>query len=311
MGSYLLRRLLQSVVVLVGVTFVVYFILFQTGDPTFLSVSTDASQQEVERVRHLLGFDRPWYIQYAEFLTKAVRGDFGTSLRQGLPVTSIVIDRLPATLELALAALALSLTIALPVGIVSAARRNTPVDQAAMIGAVLGQSAPTFFVGILLLFIFGGVLNWFPIGGRGQNGPGDELRHLILPALTLGTFSIARTARLVRSSLLETLGLEYVTVAWAKGLGEPAVVLRHALRNALIPIVTVIGLDFGALLGGAIITETVFAWPGVGNLVVKAIGQKDFPVVVGCVTLLAVVFVTINFVVDILYGYLDPRVRHA
>jgi len=311
MGSYLLRRLLQSLVVLVGVTFVVYFILFQTGDPTFLSVSTDASQQEVERVRHLLGFDRPWYIQYAEFLTKAVRGDFGTSLRQGLPVTSIVIDRLPATLELALAALALSLTIALPVGIVSAARRNTPVDQAAMIGAVLGQSAPTFFVGILLLFIFGGVLNWFPIGGRGQNGPGDELRHLILPALTLGTFSIARTARLVRSSLLETLGLEYVTVAWAKGLGEPAVVLRHALRNALIPIVTVIGLDFGALLGGAIITETVFAWPGVGNLVVKAIGQKDFPVVVGCVTLLAVVFVTINFVVDILYGYLDPRVRHA
>jgi ABC-type dipeptide/oligopeptide/nickel transport system permease component len=311
MGSYLIRRLLQSVLVLIGVTFVVYFILFQTGDPTFLSVSTDASQQEVERVRHLLGFDRPWYVQYAEFLSKAVRGDFGTSLRQGLPVTNIVVERLPATLELALAALALSLAIALPVGVISAARRNTPVDQAAMIGAVLGQSAPTFFVGILLLFIFGGVLNWFPIGGRGQLGPGDELRHLILPAITLGTFSIARTARLVRSSLLETLGMEYVTVAWAKGLGEPAVLLRHALRNALIPIVTVIALDFGALLGGAIITETVFAWPGVGNLVVKAIGQKDFPVVVGCVTMLAVVFVTINFAVDVLYGYLDPRVRHA
>jgi peptide/nickel transport system permease protein len=310
-GSYLIRRLLQSVLVLIGVTFVVYFVLFQTGDPTFLSVSTDASQQEVERVRHLLGFDRPWYVQYAEFLGKAVRGDFGTSLRQGLPVTHIVVDRLPATLELALAALALSLTIALPVGIISAARRNTPVDQVAMVGAVLGQSAPTFFVGILLLFIFGGVLNWFPIGGRGQLGPGDELRHLILPAITLGTFSIARTARLVRSSLLETLGLEYVTVAWAKGLSEPAVLLRHALRNALIPIVTVIALDFGALLGGAIITETVFAWPGVGNLVVKAIGQKDFPVVVGCVTMLAAVFVTINFVVDVLYGYLDPRVRHA
>lgn len=311
MGSYIVRRLLQSVLVLVGVTFLVYFILFQTGDPTFLSVSTDASQQEVERVRHELGFDRPWYVQYAEFLGKAVRGDFGTSLRQGLPVTGIVLERMPATLELALAALAISLAVAFPVGILAATRRNSPLDQAAMLGAVLGQSAPTFFVGIMLLFIFGGLLNWFPIGGRGQSGPGDELKHLVLPALTLGTFSMARNARLVRSSLLETLGLEYVTVAWAKGLGEQAVVLRHALRNALIPVVTVIGLDFGALLGGAIITETVFAWPGVGNLVVKAIGQKDFPVVVGCVTMLALVFITINVIVDVLYGYLDPRVRRA
>jgi peptide/nickel transport system permease protein len=310
-GTYFLRRLLQSVLVLFGVTFLVYFILFQTGDPTFLSVSTDASQQEVERVRHELGFDRPWYVQYAEFVSRAVHGDFGTSLRQGLPVTAIVLDRLPATLELALAAMAVSLLIAFPVGILSATRRNSLVDQAALAGAVLGQSTPTFFLGIVLLFLFGGTLNWFPIGGRGQAGPGDELRHLVLPAITLGTFSMARNARLVRSSLLETLGLEYVTVAWSKGLSEAAVVLRHALRNALIPVVTVIGLEFGALLGGAIITETVFAWPGVGSLVVRAIGQKDFPVVVGCVTMLAVVFVTINFVVDVLYGYLDPRVRRA
>jgi peptide/nickel transport system permease protein len=311
MGTYVVRRLLQSVLVLVGVTLLVYFILFQTGDPTFLSVSTDASQQEVERVRHELGFDRPWYIQYAQFLGKAARGDLGTSLRQGQPVTAIVLERLPATLELALAAMAVSLIIAFPVGILSATRRNSIVDQVAMTGAVLGQSTPTFFLGIVLLFVFGGNLGWFPIGGRGQTGPGDELRHLVLPALTLGTFSMARNARLVRSSLLETLGLEYVTVAWSKGLSESAVVLRHALRNALIPVVTLIGLEFGALLGGAIITETVFAWPGVGSLVVRAIGQKDFPVVVGCVTLLAVVFVTINLVVDLLYGYLDPRVRRA
>ena len=311
MGGYILRRLLQSILVLLGVTFLVYFILFQTGDPTFLSVSTDASQAEVERVRHELGFDRPWYVQYAAFLSKAVRGDFGTSLRQGLPVTGIVLDRIPATLELALAALAISLLVAFPVGILAATRRNSALDQLAMLGAVLGQSAPTFFVGIMLLFVFGGILGWFPIGGRGQSSPVDELRHLVLPAVTLGTFSMARNARLIRSSLLETLGREYVTVAWAKGLGESTVVLRHALRNALIPVVTVIGLDFGALLGGAIITETVFAWPGVGNLVVKAIGQKDFPVVVGCVTMLAVVFITINVVIDVLYGYLDPRVRRA
>jgi peptide/nickel transport system permease protein len=163
----------------------------------------------------------------------------------------------------------------------------------------------------MLLFVFGGILNWFPIGGRGQNGPGDELRHLVLPAITLGTFSMARNARLVRSSLLETLGLEYVTVAWSKGLSEQAVVLRHAFRNALIPVVTLVGLDFGALLGGAVITETVFAWPGVGSLVVRAIGQKDFPVVVGCVTMLAIVFIVVNLLTDMLYGYLDPRVSRA
>jgi peptide/nickel transport system permease protein len=311
MGSYIVRRLLQSVVVLVGVTLLVYFILFQTGDPTFLSVSTDASQAEVERVRHLLGFDRPWYVQYAEFLSKAIHGDFGTSLRQGIPVTGIVLERMPATLELTVCALLISLAVAVPVGIISATRRNSAWDQASMFGAVLGQSAPTFFLGIMLLFVFGGILNWFPIGGRGQTGPGDEVRHLVLPAITLGTFSMARNARLVRSSLLETLGLEYVTVAWSKGLSEQAVVLRHAFRNALIPVVTLVGLDFGALLGGAVITETVFAWPGVGSLVVRAIGQKDFPVVVGCVTMLAIVFVAVNLLTDVLYGYLDPRVSRA
>jgi peptide/nickel transport system permease protein len=309
--AYVIRRLLQSVLVLFGVTSLVYFILFQTGDPTFLSVSTDATQAEVERVRHQLGFDRPWYVQYAEFLGKAARGDFGTSLRQGLPVTQIVLERLPASLELVSAAIVIALAVAFPIGIISATRRNSLWDQASTLGAMLGQSVPSFFLGIMLLFVFGGMLNWFPIGGRGQGGPADELKHLILPALTLSAFSMARNARLVRSSLLETLGLEYVTVAWAKGLAERAVVLRHALRNALIPVVTLVGLEFGVLLGGAVITETVFAWPGVGSLVVRAIGQKDFPVVVGCVTMLAVVFVSINLLIDLLYGYLDPRVRTA
>jgi peptide/nickel transport system permease protein len=309
--AYIIRRAILSVLVVIGVTFLVYMILFQTGDPTFLSVSTDASVEEVERVRKMLGFDRPWYVQYFEFLTKAVRGDFGTSLRQGLPVSQIVLERLPATLELAAAAILISLLIAFPIGIISAVRRNSMWDQASTFGAMLGQSAPTFFVGIMLLFIFGGMLNWFPIGGRGREGVYDELRHLVLPAITLACFSMARNARLVRSSLLETLGLEYVTVARAKGLAERLVIMRHALRNALIPVVTLVGLEFGGLLGGAVITESVFAWPGVGSLVVRAIGQKDFPVVVGCVTMLAIVFVLINFVIDVLYGYLDPRVRRS
>ena len=185
MTAYIIRRLLQSVFVLIGVTSLVYCILFLTGDPTFLSVSTDASQEEVERVRRLLGFDRPWYVQYAEFLGKALWGDFGTSLRQGLPVTQIVLERLPATLELAAAAILIALLVAFPVGIISATRRNSIWDQASMFGAMLGQSAPNFFVGIMLLFIFGGMLNWFPIGGRGSGGFLDELLHLVLPAITL------------------------------------------------------------------------------------------------------------------------------
>ncbi len=311
MTAYIVRRLLQSVFVLIGVTSLVYCILFLTGDPTFLSVSTDASQEEVERVRRLLGFDRPWYVQYAEFLGKALRGDFGTSLRQGLPVTQIVLERLPATLELTAAAILIALLVAFPVGIISATRRNSVWDQASMFGAMLGQSAPNFFVGIMLLFVFGGILNWFPIGGRGPGGFVDELRHLVLPALTLSALSMARNARLLRSSLLETLGLEYVTVARAKGLAAHSVVVRHALRNALIPVVTLVGLEFGVLLGGAVVTETVFAWPGVGSLAIKAIGQKDFPVVVGCVTMLATIFVALNLLVDLLYGYLDPRVRYS
>ena len=311
MTAYIVRRLLQSVFVLIGVTSLVYCILFLTGDPTFLSVSTDASQEEVERVRRMLGFDRPWYVQYAEFLGKALRGDFGTSLRQGQPVTQIVLERLPATLELAAAAILIALLVAFPVGIISATRRNSVWDQASMFGAMLGQSAPNFFVGIMLLFVFGGILNWFPIGGRGSGGLIDELWHLVLPALTLSALSMARNARLLRSSLLETLGLEYVTVARAKGLAARSVVLRHALRNALIPVVTLVGLEFGVLLGGAVVTETVFAWPGVGSLAIKAIGQKDFPVVVGCVTMLATIFVVLNLLVDLLYGYLDPRVRYS
>ncbi len=310
MGVYIVRRLLQTVPVILGVTALVYFILFQTGDPTFLMVSTDASREEVERIRRELGFDQPWYIQYIQFLGRAVRGDFGVSLRQGQPVLNIILERYPATLELTFAAMFIAIVLALPLGVISATRRNSAFDNLAMAFALVGQSTPVFFLGIILLFVFGGLLGWFPIGGRGRGDLGDELRHLILPAITLGTFSVARNARLVRSTLLEVLGQDYVRTARAKGLAERVVIWQHALKNALIPVVTVVGLEFGTLLGGAVITETVFAWPGVGSLVIRAIGQKDFPVVVGTVTVLSLSFVLINLIVDLLYGYLDPRVRY-
>jgi peptide/nickel transport system permease protein len=311
MTTYIVRRLLQSIFVVVGVTLLVYCILFQTGDPTFLSVSPDATVEEVARVRHQLGYDRPWYVQYWDFASGLVRGDLGTSLRQQRPVFDVVAERLPATLELTVAALLLSLVVAIPVGIISATRRNSVIDNLAMLFALGGQSIPVFFLGIVLLYIFGGQLGWFPIGGKGTGGLVDELRHLVLPAVTLAAVSMARNTRLMRSNLLEVLGQDYVRTARAKGLREYAVILRHALKNSLIPVVTIIGLDFSVLLGGAVVTETVFAWPGVGSMAIKAIGQKDFPVVVGAVTVLSLLFVGINLLVDLTYGYLDPRIRYG
>jgi peptide/nickel transport system permease protein len=309
--NYIVRRLLQSVLVIAGATFIVFFVLFQTGDPTFLIASTQATTQEVAQLRHDLGFDQPWYQQYARFAGHALRGDFGTSLRFRQPVTRVVLEKLPATLELAIAAYALALAVAIPVGIISATRRNSVWDNGAMLAALLGQSVPVFFLGIMLLWVFGGRLGWFPIVGRGSGGILDQLHHLVLPAITLATFSMARNARLVRSNLLEVLGQDYVRTARAKGLRENRVVIGHAFKNAVIPLVTFMGIEFGALLGGAVVTETVFAWPGVGQMVIRAIEQKDFPVVVGAVTLLSLIFVTLNLLVDLAYGFLDPRIRYA
>jgi ABC-type dipeptide/oligopeptide/nickel transport system permease component len=311
MTTYIIRRLLQSVIVVLGVTVLVYFILFQTGDPTFLSVSPDATVEEVARVRHQLGYDRPWYVQYGDFLLDLARGDLGTSLRQQRPVLTIIRERLPATLELTVAALGLALLVAVPAGIISATKRNSIWDNAVMLFAMTGQSVPVFFLGIMLLYIFGGQLGWFPIGGRGSGGLVDELRHLVLPAVALSAVSMSRNARLIRSNLLEVLGQDYVRTARAKGLREQVVILRHALKNSLIPVVTIVGLEFGVLLGGAVVTETVFAWPGVGSMAIKAIGQKDFPLIVGSVTVLSLVFVFVNLLVDLTYGYLDPRIRYG
>jgi len=308
---YIIRRLLQSILVVIGVSILVFVILFQTGDPTLLMASPDATKEDLEQLRHNLGFDRPIYIQYLDFASDAVRGDFGTSLRQGQPVFDLVIDRVPATLKLALTAFVLSVVISIPVGIISATKRNSLADNAVMGFSLLGQALPGFFLGIMLIYIFGGKLGWLPSYGQGDGSLVSSIKHLILPAITLSTFSLARNARLVRSSLLEVLGLDFVRTARSKGLAERVVMYRHALKNALIPVVTIFGLEFGTLLGGAVITETVFAWPGIGRLVVLAIQQRDFPVVVGAVTVIAIVFVFINLAVDLLYGVIDPRVRYS
>ena len=311
MTRYIIRRLLQSVFVVAGVSLLVFVILFQTGDPVILMASPDATREEVEQLRETLGFNRPWYEQYWDFASDAVRGDFGTSLRQGQPVFSLIMDRLPATLKLAGAAFVISVVLSIPIGIVSATRRNSIWDTGAMGFALLGQSLPVFFLGVMLIWIFAGLLGWLPSFGQGDGSIGSSIKHLILPAITLGTFSMARNARLVRSSLLEVMGLEYIKTARSKGLAERIVIYRHGLRNALIPVVTIFGLEFGTLLSGAVITETVFAWPGVGRLIILAVQQRDFPIVVGAVTIIASLFVFLNLVVDLLYGVLDPRVRYS
>lgn len=311
MTRYIIRRLLQSVFVVAGVSLLVFVILFQTGDPVALMASPDATREEVEQLRRNLGFDRPWYEQYWDFARDAVRGDFGTSLRQGQPVFTLIMERLPATLRLAGAAFVISVVISIPIGIISATRRNSIWDTSAMGFALLGQSLPVFFLGVMLIWIFAGLLGWLPSFGQGDGSMGSTIKHLILPAVTLGTFSMARNARLVRSSLLEVLGLDYIKTARSKGLAERIVVYRHALRNALIPVITILGLEFGTLLSGAVITETVFAWPGVGRLIINAVQQRDFPVVVGAVTIIATIFVFLNLVVDLLYGVIDPRVRYS
>ncbi|HKW90284.1 MAG TPA: nickel ABC transporter permease [Methylomirabilota bacterium] len=303
MKSYLLRRLWQSLLVLFGVSVVVFLILHLTGDPAALLLPPDATAEDIAKFRHDMGFDDPVAVQYARFLKGALRGDFGESLRHGEPAMGLVLERLPATFELAGAGLLIALCLAIPAGIVSAVRRNTSVDYISTVVALLGQAMPTFWLGIMLILVFSVRLNWLPSSGRGQ------IEHLILPAITLGLFTTARITRLTRSGMLEVLGQDYIRTARAKGVGEPPVVWKHALKNAAIPIVTIVGIELGTLLGGSVITETIFAWPGVGRLSVQAIFNRDYPVVQSAVFLLASTFVIVNFLVDVVYTYLDPRIR--
>lgn len=303
MKFYILKRLFHSIFVLVGISVVVFIILHLTGDPAALLMPPEATPEQVAQFRKEMGFTDPLVVQYGRFFKGVLKGDFGLSFRHSQPALSLVMERMPATIELTFAAMVIAMLIAIPVGIISAIRRNSLLDHLGMTGALLGQSTPVFWLGIMLILVFSVTLQWFPSSGRG------EIQHLILPAVTLGMYTMARTARMMRSSMLEVLGQEYMKTAQAKGLTPKAVILKHALKNASIPVVTIVGMELGTLLGGAVITETIFAWPGVGRLAVQAIYNRDYPVVQAAVFVLAAIFVLVNLIVDLLYTYLDPRVK--
>jgi peptide/nickel transport system permease protein len=300
--------------VLVLVSVVIFMIIHLTpGDPVLVMLGEEASPEARDRLREELGLNAPLPVQYVLWAGRVVRGDLGHSIRTHQPVSEAVLQRLPVTIELSLAAMLVSLSIALPAGIISALRRNTAADIGSSILALLGVSVPNFFLAILLIWTFALNLRWLPPIGFVPliQDIGANLRGLIMPAVTLGTALAAVTTRQMRGSLLEVLGNDYIRTAWAKGLRGGLVIQRHALKNALIPVITVVGLQMGNLLGSAIITETIFALPGVGRMVVDSIFQRDFPMVQGIVLYLALIFLVINLLVDMTYAYLDPRIRYG
>jgi ABC-type dipeptide/oligopeptide/nickel transport system permease component len=304
-ARFLLRRLLLTIPVIVGVATLVFSLIHLVpGDPVQAMLGESASPQDVAQLRTRLGLDRPLYQQYASFARGAVRGDLGISLRTNQPVTAVILERMPATLELALAAMLVALVVAIPLGIIAAVRAGTRVDHAATTVALVGISMPTFWLGPILAIVFSVWLGWLPVSGRGTSA------NLVLPAITLGAPLAAMLARMTRASVIEELRELYVLAARARGVSEVRAVLAHAFRNSLIPIVTVIGLQFGSVLTGAVITETIFAWPGVGRLLVQSISARDYPAVQGCILLIAITYVSMNLLIDVLYGVLDPRIRY-
>ena len=313
MIRYIVRRLLATIPVVVLVTVMVFLLLHITpGDPVVILLGEEASPDAVAALRHSLELDRPLPVQYGTWLWRAAHGNLGGSLRTHDPVTALILERYPATLELSALAMILSLCIAMPLGVVSAVHRNSWLDALVTPLAISGISMPSFWLGILLIWVFSVLLRWFPTVGFVPLGVSltGNLHTLTLPVVTLGVALAAIVMRITRASVLQVLQQDYVRTARAKGVGERVVVLRHALRTALIPVVTVLGLQTGALLGGAVIVETIFALPGIGRLIVDSIFARDFPVVQGAVLVLAVSFIAVNLVVDLMYARLDPRVRY-
>jgi ABC-type dipeptide/oligopeptide/nickel transport system permease component len=302
-GRFLTYRLFRMMIALVSVVTVVFVVMRLSGDPVPLLLPADAPIEEMERLRHDMGLDRPIYVQYGVFMSQAVRGDFGRSIHYRTPAMAVVWERLPATVELSLAAFLCAVVVAIPAGILSAVKRGSAYDNVVMGVALIGQAAPTFYIGIMLILVCSLWLGWFPTSGRG------DWRHLVLPAVALGAFAMASIARITRSAVLEILQADFIRTARAKGLPEIVTIVKHTMRNAAIPIVTIVGLQFGNMLGGAVITETIFSWPGIGRLAIQSIYNRDYPIVQACVFITAAMFVALNFLVDLAYGILDPRIR--
>lgn len=304
MSKYVARRLVHSVFVIWALSVVVFLLVNVIGNPVYLLVPEDATQADIDRLMRQMGLDRPLHERYVTFLGNAVQGDFGESFRHRRPAFPLVLEYLPATVQLAAVAMAFTVVIAVPLGILSAVKQNTPVDHLVRVVSLFGQSMPTFWFGLILILIFSVHLRLLPASGQGS------LAHILMPAFSLGYYSAASVARLLRSSILEVLRTDYVRTARAKGLREWVILLRHALPNAGLPVITILGLEVGRLLGGAIATETIFAWPGIGLFLIQAVANLDFPVVISAVVVIAAMLVVVNLLTDLFYAVLDPRIRY-
>ncbi|MCD6321241.1 ABC transporter permease [Candidatus Bipolaricaulota bacterium] len=322
MGAYLVRRLAQGILVLLAVSFICFVIFQYMGDPAWALAGRYATPKQLELVRKKLGLDKPFYIQYLIFLKNALHGNFGMSFVSRLPAMQVIIERLPATLELSLMAMLLAIGLGVSLGVLVSIAPDSLVSRLIMAGSLIGISIPTFLTGILLIMVFAVDLRVLPPFGRGEvvrifgswrSGllTWDGLKHLILPAITLSSYQLAVLLRLTRAGMMEVLGEDYIKTAWAKGLPQRAVLFKHALRNALIPVVTVIGLQFGELIAFSIVTETVFQWPGMGNLLLSAIYESDQPVIVSYITFVSLIILGLNLLVDVLYVFINPKIRYV
>ena len=301
---FILKRLLMLIPTLFGVMLIVFFLTYSIGNPAALLVPTEATPEDIQRVEVALGLDQPLAIQFFRYATRISKGDFGTSFYSDQPALALVMQRLPATIKLSLAAVGLAVLLGVPAGMLGALWRGKKSDIALSFGVLFGISIPNFWLGLILILFFGVRLRWFPISGTGT------AQHLVLPAVTLATGVLATIARLIRNDLIDVLNSDYIRTASAKGVGRAGVFVKHALKNALAPAITILGLQLGALLGGAIVTETVFAWPGVGRLILQSIERRDYPVVQAATFILAIIFIFANLIVDVICAFLNPRITY-